>query len=82
MVHRVSVLSRPAPNTPRTAMMALGLGLALAALPAMRAHAFGAPDSFAELAEQVSPSVVNITTTSMVASPTEGQPMVPPGSPL
>ena len=71
------------PTRPRL-MLALGLGLsmALAAGPAHQALAFGAPDSFADLAQQISPSVVNITTSSMVASATDGGPMVPPGSPF
>lgn len=44
--------------------------------------AFGAPESFAELAEKISPSVVNITTASLVAAPMDGGPMVPEGSPF
>ena len=45
------------------------------------------PDSFADLVEQVSPAVVNITTTSVVATPTRGDdgsggPMFPPNSPF
>ena len=61
---------------------ALVLGLALTATPAMQASALGAPESFAELAETISPSVVNITTSSVVAASTEDGPMVPPGSPF
>ncbi|MES2843731.1 MAG: DegQ family serine endoprotease [Pseudomonadota bacterium] len=56
--------------------MSLALGSAL------DARAFTAPDSFADLAEQISPSVVNITTSAMVAAPTDGGPMVPEGSPF
>ena len=82
MVNRSLAIAIPRSKAPRQMMMALGLGVALALVPAMRAHAFGAPDSFADLASQVSPSVVNITTSSVVASPTQGQPMVPPGSPF
>lgn len=66
----------------RAGMMALGLGLALALVPALPARALGAPDSFAELAEKVSPSVVNITTSSIVATNTSDSPMVPEGSPF
>ncbi|MDH2325412.1 DegQ family serine endoprotease [Cereibacter sp. SYSU M97828] len=51
----------------------------MTALPAM---AQGAPESFADLAQSISPSVVNITTTTTVAASTEGGPMVPPGSPF
>ncbi len=63
-------------------MLAIGLGMTLALAPALRSEARGAPESFADLAEQISPSVVNITTTSVVAAPTEGAPMVPEGSPF
>ena len=60
--------------------MVLGFGLSLA--PASDVQAFGAPESFAELAEKISPAVVNITTSAMIAAPTEGGPMVPEGSPF
>ncbi|WP_265500857.1 DegQ family serine endoprotease [Paracoccus beibuensis] len=42
------------------------------------------PGSFADLAEQVSPAVVNITTTSVVSQPTGGPggPVLPEGSPF
>ncbi|MBC9245509.1 Do family serine endopeptidase [Paracoccus sp. 11-3] len=41
------------------------------------------PDSFANLVEQVAPAVVNITTTAVVAQPTNGQgPTFPEGSPF
>lgn len=80
MVNQSSAIVRALPSAPRSMILALGLVLAL--VPAMRADAFGAPESFADLASQVSPSVVNITTSSMVAASTEGQPMVPPGSPF
>ncbi|MCP5088958.1 MAG: Do family serine endopeptidase [Rhodobacteraceae bacterium] len=43
----------------------------------------GAPDSFADLAEQLSPSVVNITTTTVVAGRNSpSMPQVPEGSPF
>ena len=60
----------------------LGLGLALALGPVSPASAQGAPESFADLAEQISPSVVNITTSAVIAAPVEGGPMVPEGSPF
>ncbi len=79
-------LALPASNrllaTPRAAAMALGLGLIASLAPATSALALGAPDSFAELAEKVSPSVVNITTSSIVATNTNETPMVPEGSPF
>ncbi|MEE4117645.1 MAG: Do family serine endopeptidase [Paracoccaceae bacterium] len=46
------------------------------------AEAQSRPDSFAGLAEQVSPSVVNITTATMVETSTGPGPMVPEGSPF
>ncbi|MEY4984411.1 MAG: hypothetical protein RIR62_2677 [Pseudomonadota bacterium] len=58
----------------------MGLSLTLAAPAAI--HAQGAPESFAELAEQISPSVVNITTSALVAAPANDGPMVPEGSPF
>ena len=61
---------------------ALALGLALALGQAAPAGARGAPESFADLAEQISPSVVNITTSAVVAAPTGGMPEVPEGSPF
>ncbi len=81
---------RPAPLTPPArrpvarALMAtaLGLSLAFSALPGAPALALGAPESFADLAQSISPSVVNITTTAVVADPADGGPMVPKGSPF
>jgi serine protease Do len=64
------------------AFLALALGMSLALGQAIEARAFGAPESFAELAEQISPSVVNITTSSVVSAPLEGMPQVPEGSPF
>ena len=69
---------RPVPRF----LLALSLGMALAIVPVLQARAQTAPESFAELADKISPSVVNITTSSMVASPAEGSPMVPEGSPF
>ncbi len=40
------------------------------------------PNSFADLVEQVSPAVVNITTTATVAAPAGPRPMFPEGSPF
>ena len=59
------------------------LGLALVFAQAITAKA-EMPESFADLAEQVSPSVVNITTSTTVAGATDQgpQPIVPEGSPL
>lgn len=65
-------------------VLILASGLAVAA-PAFEAEARGAPESFADLAEKLSPSVVNISTTQkVVASSGRDVPMpnVPPGSPF
>ncbi|WP_413872917.1 Do family serine endopeptidase [Albidovulum sp.] len=64
------------------AFLAVALGLALALGIAGDAGARAAPDSFADLAQQVSPAVVNITTTTTVAAPSDGGPIVPEGSPF
>ncbi len=64
------------------ALWAAALGLALALGMAGDAGARAAPDSFADLAQQVSPAVVNITTTTTVAAPSDGGPIVPEGSPF
>ncbi|WP_347312917.1 Do family serine endopeptidase [Defluviimonas sp. SAOS-178_SWC] len=61
---------------------ALMLAAALAMGQVIRAEARAAPESFADLAEKISPSVVNITTTTTVAAPTGGGPIVPEGSPF
>lgn len=81
MLHRPASLTLARPHFSQL-LPALGLGLALALTPALRADARGAPESFADLAEQISPSVVNITTSALVAAPADGSPMVPPGSPF
>ena len=66
----------------RALMLALATGLALALAPASPSMARAAPDSFAELADMVSPSVVNITTSTTIAAPADGGPIVPEGSPF
>ena len=74
--------SRRPPVAAMRAALAFVLALAFALLHAGLAQARGVPESFADLAEQVSGSVVNITTSTLVAAPTEGGPVVPPGSPF
>lgn len=67
----------------RHALRALWLtALAMALIVAQAIVAQARPDSFAELAEKVSPAVVNITTTTVVAQGTMPMPMVPEGSPF
>jgi serine protease Do len=63
-------------------LTALVLGASLVLAQAMTVEARGAPESFADLAESISPSVVNITTSTTVAASTEAVPQVPPGSPF
>jgi len=62
----------------------LVVGFALLVAQTLAAAARGAPESFADLAEQISPAVVNITTTTVVASRTGPNlgPIVPEGSPF
>ena len=60
----------------------LMLGLALLCAQTLSAAAQARPGSFADLAEQISPSVVNITTSQTVAASTGTNPIVPEGSPF
>lgn len=62
--------------------LAVGLGLVLALSQASQAFARGETESFADLAEQISPSVVNITTSALVAAASDDSPIVPEGSPF
>ena len=45
-------------------------------------HAKSVPDSFADLAEKLSPSVVNISTTTVIEDRSRQMPSFPPGSPF
>ena len=63
-------------------LSAVLLGMALVLSQLTPAAAQDRPVSFAELAERVSPAVVNITTTTMVADRMGPQGMVPEGSPF
>ncbi|MCB1366407.1 MAG: Do family serine endopeptidase [Rhodobacteraceae bacterium] len=72
-------------NSPASAMRALAflvLGLALVLAQAMVAQARGATESFADLAEKVSPAVVNITTSTTVTASGAPRLQVPEGSPF
>jgi len=69
----------------RVAMLALmsAMLLVAAVISTMPARAQSAPPpSFADLVDQVGDSVVNITTSAIVAGRTGPQPIVPEGSPL
>jgi len=48
----------------------------------VRADSRAAPESFADLVEELSPAVVNITSTTLVTSQQEFNPRIPPGSPF
>jgi len=75
--------ARATQNDTRTAWIAaLLIGMALSLFMVVRADAQERPATFAELAEQVSPSVVNITTSTVIAGRTGPQGVVPEGSPF
>ncbi len=79
-------VSRPIPGQTAAPFVrlisALLLGLALVLAQAMPSVARGAPDSFADLAEKISPAVVNITTSTTVAARTDTRRTLPEGSPF
>ena len=58
------------------------LSMAFVIAQTLMAAAQSRPDTFADLAEKVSPAVVNITTSTTVAASTEPGPIVPEGSPF
>ncbi|WP_323767880.1 Do family serine endopeptidase [Marinovum sp.] len=63
-------------------MWMTGISVMFIFAQALAAAARGAPESFADLAESISPAVVNITTTTTVAGRTGPQGIVPEGSPF
>ncbi len=81
MSHRA--LSLPMQSAQKTRLFLLFvLSFAFMMAQALNAQARGGPDGFADLAEQISPAVVNITTSTVVAARTDGDPIVPKGSPF
>ncbi len=83
MTFHSPVATAPAARRTGGAAMAALLGLALALGQPAGAQSRTIPGSFADLAEQISDSVVNITTTTSVASASaEPGPVVPEGSPF
>ncbi len=67
----------------RTTLRAFWVSLLASALIIAQAVVAQArPESFADLAEGVSPAVVNITTSTVVSSSTDPSPIVPEGSPF
>ena len=76
-------LTRPTPLHPmRAGWLALVAGVLLLVQAFAAVPARAAPESFAELAAQISPSVVNITTSTTVSRNTGPTPQVPEGSPF
>ncbi len=75
-------------RTFRASAFALATLLAIPAVPVLAppAHARGAPDSFADLAERLLPAVVNISSSQTLPARGEGRgpdvPLFPPGSPF
>jgi serine protease Do len=66
-----------------TALLAmLGLAFVLVLAQATMSQAQERPATFADLAEQISPSVVNITTSTTIAGRTTPEGLVPDGSPF
>ncbi len=72
----------PALQRPVHLIGAALIGFALVLGPVQAVRAQSTPESFADLAQSISPSVVNITTSSVIAAPTEGLPQLPEGSPF
>lgn len=78
----MSSLAVSVPNG-QGALRALWLGVVALAMVLMQAMSAQArPDSLADLAEKISPSVVNITTSTVVAGQAGPNPIVPEGSPF
>ena len=69
-------------DTRQTWIAALMMGLAMSVLTVVSVDAQNRPATFADLAEQVSPAVVNITTSTVIAGRTGPQGVVPEGSPF
>ena len=69
------------PATTLLLIIAMALALLASVAQPSRAQTAG-PASFADLVDEVGDAVVNITTTSLVATGTGSGPQVPPGSPL
>lgn len=71
------------PQRKLTALVAgIAMIMALAIVQTAPAFAQERPATFADLAEQISPSVVNITTSTVIAGRTDPQGVVPEGSPF
>ncbi len=69
-------------ENPMRVLWFMALAIAFVIVQATMALAQSRPETFADLAQQVSPSVVNITTSTTVAASTQPGPIVPEGSPF
>lgn len=79
----MSAKSVPAIQNNTTALRAIWMmALSIAFIVAQAIAAQARPESFADLAERISPAVVNITTSTVVARGTGPSPIVPEGSPF
>jgi serine protease Do len=75
-------MSIPSTSIMRPAAAALALCLAMQPLAPVMAQARSAPDSFADLADNVSSAVVNISAAQTVEDKRAGAPNLPPGTPF
>lgn len=75
-------IARALPDTTGQALRLLSLALVFTVAQLSLALGQSRPDSFADLAERVSPAVVNITTTTTVAARLDEGPRLPDGSPF
>lgn len=79
---RVITLTRVETGRAKAALTALLLGMAMVLAQVGQLAAQDRPETFADLAEKVSPAVVNITTSTTVAGRTGPRGVVPEGSPF
>ena len=82
MKSQALIFSTDRTSSVRNNLTILFLGLALLFLQAFAVAARGAPESFADLVDKVSPAVVNITTTTTVSAGLGNRPVLPEGSPF
>lgn len=81
-MQKTAIQTYPASDLRLRALWLTFLAAALLIAQSIAAAAQSRPETFADLAEQVSPSVVNITTSTTVAANTQPGPIVPEGSPF
>jgi serine protease Do len=79
---RASILRQPRRSGPGRALAPAMLALALAGFAPAPAPATEAPPSFADLAERLSPAVVNISTAQTIEPTDRTGPQLPKGSPF